>query len=224
MTRVAIYYAPSLSDPLWEAGARWLGRDPESNAAIPQPDIAGIAEITADPRMYGFHATLKPPMALRSGTSWDRLVTEAEDMASRIAPFDLPRLEISNLHGFMALTDAKPSAALQALADDCVVKLDHFRAEPSEAEFARRRRSRLTDPQEANLVRYGYPYVLDTWFFHMTLTRRMNADQHAVVRPYVEAMFADALQAPRLVADICLYTQAAMGAPFRLAERLALRG
>jgi putative phosphonate metabolism protein len=222
--RVAIYYAPGLDDPLWELGTRWLGRDPETNAPVQQPSIDGIAELTADARMYGFHATLKPPMALRPGQSWDALVTEADDLARQMAPFDLPRLEVSDLHGFLALTDAEPSSMLQALADACVVKLDHFRAPPTEAELARRRRSRLSDSQEENLVRFGYPYVLDTWFFHMTLTRRMSADEHAVIRPHAEAMFADALQVPRRVEDVCLFVQAAPGAPFSLAERLPLRG
>jgi hypothetical protein len=35
-----------------------LGRDPESGAPTPQPDIPDIAEVTAEPRLYGFHATL----------------------------------------------------------------------------------------------------------------------------------------------------------------------
>lgn len=222
--RVAVYYAPALADPLWALGARWLGRDPEANAPVVQPDIDAIAELTADPRMYGFHATLKPPMSLRSGMTWDALVTEADDLARRLAPFRLPRLEVTDLHGFLALTDAEPSRELRALADACVVDLDHFRAPPGEAELARRRRSKLSEAQEANLVRFGYPYVLDTWFFHMTLTRRLSPAEKAVIQPQVEAMFAQALLSPRRVDDICLYVQAAPGLPFTLAERLSLRG
>ena len=65
--RVAVYYAPLPDDPLFAASATWLGRDPESGAPAPQPDIAGIAEVTAEPRLYGFHATLKPPMRLPDG-------------------------------------------------------------------------------------------------------------------------------------------------------------
>lgn len=222
--RVAVYYAPALDDPLWSLGAEWLGRDPESNAAVVQPDIAGLPELTADARMYGFHATLKPPMALRPGISWDALVTEAEDLAAGIAPFDLPRLEIADLHGFLAVIDASPSAALRALADACVTRLDRFRAIPGEAELARRRNSTLSPAQEANLVRWGYPYVLDTWFFHMTLTRRLTAEEHLLIRLEAEAMFSQTLQAPRRVTDVCLYVQSAPGAAFVLAERLPLKG
>lgn len=222
--RVALYYAPALIDPLWHLGARWLGRDPETNAPLAQPDIANIAEITADARMYGFHCTLKPPMELKPGVGWDAVVTAADDVAASLSPFDLPRLEVSDLQGFLALTDAEPSAPLQELADACVTGLDHLRAPPSEAELARRRRSRLTEAQDAMLVRWGYPYVFSTWFFHMTLTRRLSATELAMYRPAAEDMFIDTLRAPRRVVDLCLCTQASPGAPFILAERLPLRG
>jgi hypothetical protein len=45
-----------------------------------------------------------------------------------------------------------------------------------------------------------------------------------VFAPAAEAFFAEALRAPRRVADICLFTQAAPDAPFTIAERIALRG
>ncbi|MBV9811843.1 MAG: hypothetical protein JO326_03780, partial [Acetobacteraceae bacterium] len=80
--RVAVYYAPSPDDPLWECAVRWLGRDPATGASCRQPDVAGIEEATADPRLYGFHATLKPPMRLAAGTRWDALVADAERVAA----------------------------------------------------------------------------------------------------------------------------------------------
>jgi hypothetical protein len=63
--RVAIYYAPLPDDPLTSLSSSWLGRDPRSGEPVRHPDLDGIAEVTAEPRMYGFHATLKPPMRLR---------------------------------------------------------------------------------------------------------------------------------------------------------------
>ena len=224
MRRVAVYYLPEAHDPLWRLGAGWLGRDPQTNEVLEQPDLPNIAEVTADARMYGFHATLKPPMALRTGTSWDTLITDATKLAAGLSPFDLPRLEVADLQGFLALRDAAPSAALQALSDACVGGLDHLREPPGEAELARRRRARLSAVQEAMLVRWGYPYVFETWFFHMTLTRRLGIGELGLLRPAAEAMFADTLRAPRRVTDICLCVQEAPGAPFTLAERLPLRG
>ena len=222
--RVAVYYAPLPDDPLTEAAAAWLGRDPVTNAPVRQPDLPGIAELTADPRGYGFHATLKPPMRLADGRSWNALLDAAEALAARIAPFDLPPMAVSDVHGFLALRETAPSAPLQALADACVADLDAFRAPPTEAELARRRRSSLTAEQDAMLVRWGYPYVFGTWFFHMTLTRRLSAEEKARIQPAAEAHFAAALAVPRRVVDLCLYTQAGAGAPFVIAERLPLRG
>ena len=220
--RVAVYYAPAPDDPLTAAASTWLGRDALTNAPRPQPGLPDIAAITADARGYGFHATLKPPMRL-SG-NWDGLLDAACRLARRIAPFDLPPLVVADVHGFLALRESVPCAPLQALADACVTELDGFRAPPTDAELARRRQARLTERQEALLARWGYPYVLDTWFFHMTLTRRLTAEEKAVYAPAAERFLAEALAVPRRVRDICLFTQAGPGAPFVIAERIPLEG
>jgi Protein of unknown function (DUF1045) len=74
------------------------------------------------------------------------------------------------------------------------------------------------------LMRWGYPYVFDTWFFHLTLTRRLSAAEKRVFIPASEAYFAHAIATPRRVNDICLFVQLAPGAPFVIRERLPLRG
>jgi putative phosphonate metabolism protein len=224
MHRVALYFAPLLDDPLHRAAATWLGRDPATGSDTVQPDIRDIDEVTREPRLYGFHATLKPPMRLADGCTWDDIIAATAAMADCIAPFDLPLLSVQDLFGFLALRETTPCAPLQALADACVEQLDHLRAPPSNDELERRRRSNLTARQDANLVRWGYPYVFDTWFFHMTLTRRLNADEKARFMPAAEAYFADAIAMPRRVTDICLFTQPEPGAPFMIRQRLPLRG
>jgi putative phosphonate metabolism protein len=222
--RVAVYYAPRPDDPLFAAGATWLGRGPESDVSAPQPNIPGIAEVTAEPRLYGFHATLKPPMRLAEGRQWVDVLAAARDLADRTASFDLPHLAVQDLHGFLALRETIPCPPLQALADACVEHLDPFRAPPSQAELARRRRANLSAEHDAMLTRWGYPYVFASWFFHMTLTRRLNADEKARLQPKAEAYFTRALSVPRRVTDICLFSQTAPDAPFVIAERLKLRG
>ncbi len=66
--------------------------------------------------------------------------------------------------------------------------------------------------------------MFGTWFFHMTLTRRLSDAEKAIVLPAAEAWFAPALAIPRRVEDICLFTQATPAAAFTLAERIKLRG
>jgi hypothetical protein len=74
------------------------------------------------------------------------------------------------------------------------------------------------------LVRFGYPYVLATWFFHMTLTRRLSADEHRTWRPAAERFFTEAVRVTRMVEDVCLFVQAEPGAPFVIAARVPLLG
>jgi len=223
-SRVALYYAPAEDDPLWARAVAWLGRDPASGREVTQPDVAGLAEITGEAGSYGFHATLKPPLRLRPGVDWEDFLASVAALAASVPPFPLPPLEVRDLFGFLALTEAEPSPALQAFSDSCVAWVDAFREPPGEAELARRRRAGLAPAEDRNLVRWGYPYVFSTWFFHMTLTRRLSEDEHAVYRPAAEEWFAEALAQPRQVADIALFVQPSPGEPFDLVERVALGG
>jgi len=222
--RLALYWAPPVEDPLHRLGSAWLGRDAETGAPLPQPVLPGldIAEITADARLYGLHATLKPPFRLR--VSWVEAVAAAEALAARIAPFDLPPLAVENLDGFLALREAEPCPALQAFADACVEAMEPCRAPLGEAELARRRRARLSPRQEALLQSHGYPYVLDEWRFHMTLSRRLSAEEMAALRPAATDFLGEAPGQRRRVSSLTLFTQAKAGAPFLIAERLPLRG
>jgi hypothetical protein len=220
--RVGLYYAPSPDDPLWQAGNTWLGRDPQSDVLLPQPNVPGIFPATADARHYGFHATLKPPMRLRG--DFESLRADAEHLCNGIAPFDLPPLAVTDLHGFLALCETAPCPALHVLADSCVAGVDEHRVPPDEAELARRRKGGLSAEREAMLLRWGYPDVFATWRFHITLTRRLSPEEAEIFRPAAEAYLAPALSARRQVTDVGLFVQPAPQMPFILACRLALRG
>ncbi len=220
--RVALYYAPAATDPLWQRAAGWLGRDPARDAPVRQPDVPGLADITRDAAGYGFHATLRPPMRLRDGATWDDLLSATRALAAGIPPFALPPLVVTDVFGFLALTESEPSTSLQACADACVAGVEHVRAPPGDLELARRRRAGLAPAEEANLVRWGYPYVFATWFFHMTLTRKLSDGEQARVRPALEDWFEPVLEAPRTVEDVCVFVQAEPGAAFVIAERIGL--
>lgn len=217
-SRVALYYAPDLDDPLWDAGCSWLGRDPERGAALPQPALTGIEEVTADARGYGFHCTLKPPMRLAG--AYPAFRDDVAALARALRPFTLPPLAVAELSGFLALRETAPSPALQALADACVAWPDRHRRAPDPAELARRRAHGLAPDADALLLRWGYPGVFARWRFHMTLTLRLPPEDHPVWRQAAERHFAEALAHPRRVDALCVFTQAGAGAPFLLAERI----
>ena len=222
MMRLALYWAPEVTDPLHACASAWLGRDAETGARLLQPAIPGIAEATADPRLYGFHGTLKAPFRL--ATSYEAARAAAGFLVDRTAPFTLPPLVLRDLRGFLALIESEACPALAAFADDCVRTLDRHRAALSEDEIARRRPDRLSPRQRENLNRWGYHLVFEDFQFHGTLTGRLAEDQRAVFEPAAAAFLGNVPAAPRHVRELCLFTQAAPGAPFLIAERLPLRG
>jgi hypothetical protein len=222
--RIALYYAPETDDPLHQRASAWLGRDAVSGAELSQPAIAGvdIAEVTADARGYGFHATLKPPFRVKGDVR--AALQAAQDFAARAAPFALPPLQITDLDGFLALRESAPCPALHALTDGAVTALDAHRAPATEAEIARRKPEKLSLRQRDYLAAWGYPYVFAEWRFHMTLTRRLTPAEKAIILPAVTDALGDAPAIARTVTDICIFAQAAPGAPFTILERLKLRG
>ena len=222
--RIALYWAPELDDPLHALGSAWLGRDAETGATLPQPEVPGLdlAEISREARGYGLHATLKAPF--RFDAPYAEVRAAAMALAARTRPFALPPLAPSNLGGFIALRETAPSAALNAFADACVEALDRFRLPMTAEEYARRRPERLTPRQREMLDAWGYHYVFAEWMFHVTLSRRVTEAERALLLPAIEAHFGVALARPRFVRALCLFTQAAPGAPFLIAERLPLLG
>jgi putative phosphonate metabolism protein len=222
--RAALYWAPEADDPLHAKGSAWLGRDAATGATLAHPVVEGVdvSALTADPRGYGLHATLKPPFRPASG--FDALLADATSLAATTAPFDLPPLAVQDLDGFLALRETAPCPALHAFADACVEALDAHRAPPTEAEIARRRPERLTVPQRENLARWGYPYVRGEWRFHVTLTRRLDPAEKRVAMPAAVGFLGDAPGRARRVSALSVFVQPAPGAPFTIATRLPLRG
>jgi len=225
--RYAIFYAPPAGSALGDFGAAWLGWDAEAGERVIHPEIAGlplpVEELTESPRKYGFHGTLKPPFRLAEGVGQSDISAAIAELAAMLEPFATPPLVLRGLGRFVALVPSRPDAALAALAAESVRRLDHLRAPLSEAELARRRAAGLSAAQEANLTRWGYPYVLEEFRFHLTLT--------GPVAPEIMAPVLDALAIPTAgfcrttlpVTEICLFGERDDGF-FNLIERLPLTG
>jgi putative phosphonate metabolism protein len=226
--RYAIYFAPHESTPLWPAGCRWLGRDAHTGAPLAQPEVDGwsverILQITASPRLYGFHATLKPPFILAQNRTAAQLAEAVRELAARSPAFVLPQLAVSSLDGFLALQPAAGSPSeLSALADACVIELDGFRRAPPATELAQRRAAGLSPRQDQLLLQFGYPFVLDQFRFHMTLTERLTRGDATRLRPWLSEYFTNALASPLRCDAICLFVQERPREAFLLSQRFAL--
>jgi len=217
--RCALYFVPPATHALWTAGCEWLGRDPATGATS-----AGGAH-RADPRRYGFHATLKPPFALRSDATRAQLLAALARFVDERAAFAMPRLAVAPLGDFLALRPVErdataPGQPLRELADDCVRLFDEFRRPPSAAETARRLAAGLDEAQRANLARWGYPHVFDHWRFHMTLTDSLSDDSlRAALLADASRHFAGALAHPLRCEGVALFVEEAPGADFQLLQR-----
>jgi len=225
--RYALYYAPRSDEPLAAFARSWLGRDAEADRNVTRLEVPGvlpaqIAEITAEPRRYGFHGTLKPPFALAAGAAEDALVTFAADFARRRRAFVVPALRLTVLAGFVALVPDDTVPVLDELAADCVREFDRFRAPPCAADLARRRQAGLTARQEALLVRWGYPYVLEEYRFHLTLTGKLKNHDGKTVRRLLESLTAPLCGKPVPIRDVVVFYQDDRARPFRVIARLPL--
>ncbi|MBE9635314.1 DUF1045 domain-containing protein [Salipiger mangrovisoli] len=223
-SRYAIYVAPP-PGPLAEFAAAWLGWDPARGAFVAHPPLPGlprpIAEITETPRKYGFHGTLKPPMRLTGDIK--ALQADLAALAARLKPVTLSGLALTRIGSFLALTIEGDATPLARLAAEVVETLDPHRAPPSEAELERRRRARLSPAQEDNLARWGYPYVMAEFKFHLTLTGKLAFGEAEQVAEVLAPVLAPLLPQPFEVRDLCLFGEAEDGR-FHLLHRYALTG
>lgn len=226
MKRYAIYYIPP-QDAFATAAAAWLGYDVQTGSFVGQPDFAGLprkmANLTADPQKYGFHGTIKAPFRLADGLSQTDIAAATRMVAAECHSVEMAGLQMISLDGFLSYVPVGDVGALMNMAAHIVRSLDPYRAELTDAEIARRRPSTLTPRQRELLAIYGYPYVMEEFRFHLTLTGPMSDAEHAIVAPLAKTHFAGVVPQPFVLGDICLMGEDSTGR-FHLLDRYALSG
>ena len=229
-TRYAIYFVPETRSDLYRCGSAIIGYDCYRGATVDFPaalssDISDWSVLTTEPRRYGFHATLKAPFALREPHSEAQLTDALHEFAHRQAPGHISRPVVRLLDGFVAVVPAEPVAALGELAAACTTDFDLYRAPMSTQERARRTGAGLTVRQTENLDRWGYPYVLADFRFHMTLTAKLDAPRReatlAAIERCVRQMGGDR---PFSVDRLALVKQDSPQAPFKVVSQAPLGG
>jgi hypothetical protein len=223
MKRLAVYYAPR-PGAFADRAAAWLGWDAAKGEMVPQPDLPEIpfpAILTAEARRYGFHGTLRAPFRVAEGLDDRQVAARVATLAARLPPVVSEGLVIENLQGFLALTPMGCEAALLELAAAVVEGTNDLRAALTEAEVARRRPESLTPRQRDLLQTWGYPYVMEEFRFHLTLTDRLP--EPGPTMDTLSAHFAPVLPRPFVIEDLCLFGEDATGR-FHLLHRYALTG
>ncbi|MFC5066885.1 DUF1045 domain-containing protein [Flaviflagellibacter deserti] len=229
MARYAIYYVPERQTALWEFGCNVLGYDAERGVEVTQLVPSGFGEsewreMTAAPRRYGFHATMKAPIALRDGTTEAELLAAFREFAGKEDAFAAAPPKVA-LHGdYVTLLLSAPDQRVQALGDSCVRSLDAFRAPPSEREKQRRLDGGLSESQSAHLERWGYPYVFSDFVFHMSLAGSLREGRSEAAFEGLARLYEDEVGDEALVfSSLAVFAEPEPDAPFVVAERAKLR-
>ena len=223
--RYAIYYTPEPDSALADFGAAWLGWDSATGAPVAHPEAGGLdmAAITATPRKYGFHGTIKPPFRVAPGRTAEGLQTARATLCADAAPVTLTGLRLARLGRFLALVPDGAAGPLATLAARAVQELDAFRAPATQAELAKRRAARLRPAQDVLLVQWGYPYVLDEFRFHLTLSGRLEDDVAQATETTLAPMLAQLPLRPYPMTGLTLLGEDAEGRVHQI-TRYALTG
>jgi hypothetical protein len=229
--RYALYLTPPPDSDLWRFGCDVIGRDPMASASREGFSLEGYPpdswrSMTSDARRYGFHATLMAPFSLRLDLDPTDMFDSIAEFARKHSPFESGELKVGLVkagHGlsFVAL---KPEGALKELRsfEASVVRgLDRLRAPFVETGREYRGSKRLTPRQAYYLHAWGYPYVLDEFDPHFTLTNAIpDADR---VAGLLEWDFGLRVASRALHVDaLTLFGQGEPGGEFRILRRFPL--
>ena len=171
---------------------------------------------------YGFHATIKAPFRLAEGVTARRGRDGPREFCRDTPAGVIPAVELGQLGPFFAIVPAGQSDFIDALQAKVVAVFDRFRAPPSEAELARRRQTPLTDAQEENLARWGYPYVMEEFRFHMTLTGPVPAGRQPQIGAVLRRRFAPLVGGPLEINSLALFVQTEPDGDFTVKARFPL--
>jgi hypothetical protein len=220
--RYAIYYAPEQGSPLDVFGRTWFDEtknaDPKSLGNLSPERLRALSEAT---RRYGFHGTLKPPFSLNPSSSVESLLAAARVFARSLSPIEIPPLELAIIGKFIALTPTTQSAALEKLSAACVRAFEAYRVPLSAEQLENYKQNKLTVHQEQMLDHWGYPYVMEEFRFHMSVTDRIDdAKEREEIMEVLEKLAGPVLAKAVPVRELTVFTQTAVDAPMIPLERI----
>ena len=217
-SRYAIYYIPDL--PLFQIGSDWLGWNSQSGQETLLS--ADDRRITDRPRKYGFHATVKPPFLLASHSTQGELQDAFHAFCATSSPATGGTLKIARIGRFLAMTQDVQSNEVTELAASTVSHFDKFRAPLSDKDIEKRRQRRLTPQQDELLLRWGYPYVMQEFKFHMTLTGWLAANEIDAIEQRANTRFQEFIGQPLSIASLALLGEDRDSGHFHVVDKLSL--
>jgi hypothetical protein len=214
--RYAIYWTPPLFSPLEDFARRWFGGADSFGL-----DTALAAWAVRSPRRYGFHATIKAPFRLMPGLLPEELSAELERFCARRSRIITAPLALERFPSYLALCPAGRRAGLEWLASECVTHFDRYRA-PLSDEDRERRKGALSPREAAHFDQFGYPYIFDLFYFHISLAGPLDPREldtvSAALRPRLGSLVSDDF----VFGELCLCGDPGAGKEFRVISRHAL--
>lgn len=198
--RYAIYYIPEMDAEFYKSGTKWLGWDVFTGKKI----VNNKDHITKNARRYGFHGTLYPPFELKSKINFNDFEKSVDQFAKNKKAFDMGKGKITNLDQFIAICFNESEKKLKFFAADCIKYFHKYRKYPSQNELEKRRKIGLTKRQEKNLVEWGYPFVMEEFKFHMTLTGHLQDNEKKLIESKLKKIFISSFNNPIKFNSICL--------------------
>ena len=226
--RYALYFTPEPSSAWAHVWSRWLGRSIDSGLSCQQPPIKNLEPalfhaLTGAPRRYGLHATLKAPFSLAPDRSAADLEHAIREYCVRQRALLVPSLQVKRIDRFLALAPSIAHSPIHRIAADCVQLFDSFRAPAGDQETARRKHADLDNDEAILLARWGYPYVLHRFRFHLTLTGpldTLNAQQLTNVIQAAQMTLASISEQPLVLDALSILTQTTPHDDFELVARI----
>ena len=215
--RYAIYFCPASDTALGRLGHDWLA------ASTHAPALPGISTerrnaLLDKVRRYGWHATIRAPFTPAENVTYADVRHAVASVANACASFELP-LHIHRLAGFLALRPCVDGIAPKQLAKTCLQALMPLCA-PVSNEVLERRSVGLDADEVALLRLHGYPYVLDRYRFHLTLSAPATESEEQAMRQWLVPRVTELPLTQVDALSIC--REATPGAAVELLERIPL--
>jgi hypothetical protein len=211
--RYAIYWMPPVSSPMEQFARRWFGGEDSFGL---EPGLAARAVKT--PKRYGVHATLKAPFRLMPGMLPEDLSAELERFCARRRRIVTAPLALERFPSYLALCPSGRRAELEWLASECVVHFDRFRA-PLNGGDRDRRMGELGPREQAHFEQFGYPYVFDRFYFHISLAGPLEPRELDSVSAALRPHLADCARADFVISELCLCGDPGDGRDFEVIGR-----
>ena len=188
-SRFAIYYAPTKGSGLEEFGKQWFGWDPLDAKFINKKqrinylnrfgikNLKNIDKNVLIAKKYGFHGTLIPPFKLNKNYSTNTLFKKTEDIAKKFKKFKFYKFKLKIINNFYAFIQNKKNSDINKLSNRLVKELFKFRSPLTKKEIDKRNPSKLSKLQLNILYKWGYPYLMTEFNFHMTLASEVTGNK-----------------------------------------------